>query len=267
MRRRYALLTTKCTALIRRSASSFWNPRDNWYEICAKRYASDPDRLDEIKNFLQKTATAEDLQKLREELTPRVVEIRASRMREFYEELEKGGIILTEDVVQLEDFFHCYSKTLTAVVNTRRRRKIRLFARLLTNSLKGAGVRDPEDYEFLLGVLDDLSLEDLAILKCIEEYEKVYYKNGQFDDNQGQRSSEGRLLELVRKRLGLTDAELGDQDLAGMVVRLNRSGCYLGLGWREGPAHDCRLTGIYYKLKRLILKEGEALGIARAQRP
>lgn len=37
--------------------------RDNWYEICKKRYLSDPERLEEITNKLKQAATKEDLKK------------------------------------------------------------------------------------------------------------------------------------------------------------------------------------------------------------
>jgi len=35
--------------------------RDFWYEICGKRYASDPDRLNEIGELLRQAATKDDL--------------------------------------------------------------------------------------------------------------------------------------------------------------------------------------------------------------
>jgi hypothetical protein len=42
--------------------------RDFWYEICAKRYASDANKLDEIKTLLQNTVSLDDFQKFKEEL-------------------------------------------------------------------------------------------------------------------------------------------------------------------------------------------------------
>lgn len=42
--------------------------RDFWYEICEKRYASDSDRFDEIKDLLKNTVSYDDLQDLKEEL-------------------------------------------------------------------------------------------------------------------------------------------------------------------------------------------------------
>ena len=42
--------------------------RDLWYEICEKRYASDPDRLDEIKRLLRNTVSYDDFNSFKEEL-------------------------------------------------------------------------------------------------------------------------------------------------------------------------------------------------------
>ncbi|HYT41335.1 MAG TPA: HNH endonuclease [Methylomirabilota bacterium] len=48
--------------------------RDLWYEICEKRYASDPDRLNEIKRLLQNTVSYEDFQTFKEELLSHMVQ-------------------------------------------------------------------------------------------------------------------------------------------------------------------------------------------------
>ncbi len=42
--------------------------RDFWYEICEKRYAADPDRLDELKKLLQNTVSYDDFKAFKEEL-------------------------------------------------------------------------------------------------------------------------------------------------------------------------------------------------------
>jgi predicted Zn-ribbon and HTH transcriptional regulator len=43
--------------------------RDLWYEICEKRYASDPDRLDKIGELLRDVATKDDLDLAVEKMT------------------------------------------------------------------------------------------------------------------------------------------------------------------------------------------------------
>jgi len=46
--------------------------RDLWYDICEKRYASDPDKLDEIKSMLQSTVSYHDFHKFKDELLSRL---------------------------------------------------------------------------------------------------------------------------------------------------------------------------------------------------
>lgn len=48
--------------------------RDLWYEICEKRYASEADRLDEIKRLLQNTVSYEDFQEFKEELLSHMIQ-------------------------------------------------------------------------------------------------------------------------------------------------------------------------------------------------
>jgi hypothetical protein len=42
--------------------------RELWYEICEKRFASDPERLDEIKRLLKKTVSYDDFLAFKQEL-------------------------------------------------------------------------------------------------------------------------------------------------------------------------------------------------------
>lgn len=189
-------------------------------------------------------------------LQARLDEIQADRLRVFFDGLAAGDIPLTEELIETEDFLHCYTKTVQAVLNTRRRKKIQLVSRLFRNSMLTDLVSDPDEYEFLLTVVDELSLREIAVLQAIEEYESRYYKNGKFAAED--QKFEGLLQGIVEERLRLEPGQLSDEELMGIVIRLNRTGCYTMMGWRRGPAKDCRLTEIYFKLKSLILDEGEA---------
>ena len=56
--------------------------RDLWYEICEKRYASDPDRLDEIKRLLRNTVSYDDFKAFKEELLSHIhQELEAPRIQ------------------------------------------------------------------------------------------------------------------------------------------------------------------------------------------
>ncbi len=181
----------------------------------------------------------------------RADEIRAARTRVFFDELAAGAVPLTEELVQTEDFLHCFTRTIKAVVETRRKEKIQLFGRLFNNSMSSGLVSDPEEFELLLSIVDELSCKEIAVLRAIEAYEQHYYENGRFAEQH--RPHEGKLQAIIEEHLGLIPGQLPDTELLGIVIRLNRTGCYSLMGWRRGPAIDCRLTNIYSKLKSLIL--------------
>jgi len=186
-------------------------------------------------------------------LQHRASEIKADRIKIFFDALANGSIELTDTLIETEDFIHCYMATISAVTNTRRREKIKLFAKLFSSALTFSDFGDTDEYEFLLSILDELTIKELAVLKAIERYEENYYVNGQFDNEH--RPHEGLLKKEVCLELGISEDNLGDDELKGIVIRLNRTGCYTLMGWRQGPAVDCSLTGIYFKLKALIQPE------------
>lgn len=96
-------------------------------------------------------------------LTSAIENMREERLRTFFDELAKGTRHLTEELIQEEDFLHAYFSTLKAAMNTRRREKIRLFARMLSNASQERRLGS-DIFEEFLGILDDLSVRELQIL-------------------------------------------------------------------------------------------------------
>jgi hypothetical protein len=176
--------------------------------------------------------------------------LRARRRKQFFTALEEGGVQLTPEIVASDDFLHCFAITVAAVDRTRREEKIRMFARLLVAATTQGEPRNIDDYEELLEILDQLSESEMRVLRALEEYEATYYESGRF---KGEGRARGLLLPIAAKHLGNDPAQLSDGDLRAMVMRLNRVGLYGLFGWREGPAHDCSLTPLYFRLKRLVL--------------
>ena len=70
--------------------------RDCWYEICEKRYASDPDRLDEIGSMLNKAATKHDL----DAAVERLVEL----IRGLVRESDRPTKLLSGEIAQVGGF-------------------------------------------------------------------------------------------------------------------------------------------------------------------
>jgi hypothetical protein len=144
---------------------------------------------------------------------------------------------------------------MQAVDRTRREAKIRMFARLLTAATTQEEPHDIEAYEELLAILDQLSEKDFRVLLALEEYEATYYQEGKF---KGEGRAAGLLLPIAAKHLGVSPDQLTDDELRAIVMRLNRIGCYGLFGWRKGPAHDCSLTPVYHRLKRLIADDTQS---------
>jgi hypothetical protein len=106
-------------------------------------------------------------------IASRVKKIREERAREFFDELDKKGAVLTEAVVASEDFIHCFLITSKAALNTRRREKIRLFARLLASSVGEAHPRDTDDYEDMVQTLDEITYTEWEALLILDKYSQL----------------------------------------------------------------------------------------------
>lgn len=61
-------------------------------------------------------------------------DIRRDRSAAFFDELSVDGALITEADIQSEDFLHKYFTTVKVALNTRRRDKIVMFAKLLKSS-------------------------------------------------------------------------------------------------------------------------------------
>jgi len=105
-------------------------------------------------------------------LMTKIKTIRDSRIKAFFDDLNEGEIELTEELIAQEDFLHSYFSTIRAVLRTRRKEKIKLFARLFKNSVIDNQVSDPDEYDDYLKILDDLSMKDIILLNEIKSFEE-----------------------------------------------------------------------------------------------
>ena len=175
--------------------------------------------------------------------------IRKDRAREFFDELEKGAVQLTPEIIESEDFLHCYFSTTRAALNTRRREKIRYFARLLTSSISSSEISTVNEYEECLSILDELSFRELEILVVRSRYEKEYpYPAGASYRKQADQFWD-RFSSEVCSRFSIPRGEL-----KSILLRLNRTGLYHETvnGRQESTNSSGELTPLYSKLEKLI---------------
>lgn len=104
-------------------------------------------------------------------LTAAIQNMREERLRTLLEQLENGTVLLTDKVLKDDDFLHAWYCTAKAALNTRRKEKIKLFARLLLGAVREHRF-DSDEFEEYLSILDDLSLRELQILLSLKGFEE-----------------------------------------------------------------------------------------------
>jgi len=104
-------------------------------------------------------------------LAAAIQDMREERFRTLLEELANGTAFLTDEVIRDHDFLHAWYCTARAALNTRRKEKIKLFARLLLGAVREHRF-DSDDFEEYLSILDDLSLRELQILLSLKGFEE-----------------------------------------------------------------------------------------------
>lgn len=98
-------------------------------------------------------------------------------MTEFFDELSRGEIELKQELLDNNDFLHCFFATTEAAFKTNRTEKIRFLARLLLAAAVDGRLSDIDEYEEYLGILDDLSNRELAVLTLLDKYESSQVKS------------------------------------------------------------------------------------------
>lgn len=182
-------------------------------------------------------------------LNTRAQQIAEERAKEFFDELSKDSLELTEEIIQSEDFIHRWVITAKAAVNTRMREKIRLFARLLKSSFLSDTSITTDEYEEYLSILDELSYREFLVLLILERYEREFLPSE--NENELQRASRfwEQFVSEVNQQLNLTVDKTN-----AMLTRLNRTGCYQTFigSYMDYSGDVGKLTATYYRLKKLL---------------
>jgi len=175
--------------------------------------------------------------------------ITKKRLKIFFDELEKGNIQLTQELIESEDFLHRYFATGKAAINSRRAEKIQFFSRLFLTGTIQEEISDTDEYEELLRILDKLSYREIQILFILDKYEIQYSQKENENDLQRANHFWSDFEEDLQSSLQITKEEIN-----GLLVRLLRTGCYeiftgTYYGYTGGKG---KLTSIYHRLKKCI---------------
>lgn len=153
-----------------------------------------------------------------------IEEFEKERMATFLQSITEGSLASTEADLKSEPYLHNFILTVNVVLKTRRREKIALVGALFSKAVKKGFLTLPESdkYETYLKILDELTLEEINILKLLNDFE---IKNEAKDTSRRE-----RLLQNIKfwpefekdmlEKLSVTNASLD-----GVLIRIERTGC------------------------------------------
>ena len=163
-------------------------------------------------------------------LQQRANEIREERVRTFFDELASLEHELTEELINSENFLHCYFSTMKAVIGTRRREKIQILANLFKNSTIIRQI-DPDTYDEELNILEEMSFREIQILYIIDKHHT--WDNVMIEQDPESSDSKYKLSisekEFTKRNEALKDIISSELNVErrlvdGMLIRLTRTG-------------------------------------------
>jgi hypothetical protein len=186
-------------------------------------------------------------------ITKTLSNIREERSRAFFDELIKTSKPLEPTVLESEDFLHCYFSTVRYALNSRRREKIQMFARLLKTSLDETGPRDVDEYEEFLAILDDLTFRELQTLTIMDAFSDRP-RTPDLNDLQWTNTFWDEFEDRIVRELGVPNDEVRD-----FLSRISRTACYEVFtgGYFDYTGGKGKLTPTYRRLKRFISSEAD----------
>jgi hypothetical protein len=178
-------------------------------------------------------------------LLTRIEKIKEKNAQIFFDKLQRSIDNIVPELLESEDFIHCFMKTFQLAIDTRRHEKIKMFARLLGSGVESDGIKSVDEFEEYLALLAELSYREIQILLKIEQFQdenpepwtSTSYKNWD------------AFTDKLAKSLNLSLDELGV-----LLMRMNRIGCsetFLS-SKEEVVVRKCQLTAVFQRLKKLI---------------
>lgn len=178
--------------------------------------------------------------------------LQEERLRVFFDQLAAGEAKLTPELVKSHEFLHCFFSATRAATRTRREEKIRMFARALTNGIKGNGAASVDEFEEALSVVDELSFREWSALIIFQDM----IDQVPADENQLKRVMEiwEPFKERVHKELCIPIDEVEH-----FIQRTSRTGLFSRLtGFWGDNGNTGMTTPMFIRIRRLVSnREGD----------
>ena len=179
-----------------------------------------------------------------------VSNLKANRLKIFFDELNTGEVELTNDIIEQNDFLSAYFSTVNYIIRTRSDEKIKCFARILKKL--SSGNIDSDEFEDFTSIFNELTVREFSILVIKYQFEQENEKNTKnLNPAQLTESYWNDFKNAVSLKIGLPEKELDP-----MLVRLQRTGCYnkhKGY-WEDFPNEQGDTTELFKRIYELIVK-------------
>ncbi len=178
----------------------------------------------------------------------RAEQLRKTRLKTFFNELANSRVPLTQQIIESDDFLHCFFCATRAAMNTRREEKIILFAKILQASVSFTPPDDLDEIEELIGVVDKVSGREWKALTILSSFDKTFRIKGN-NDLQWAMTFWNEFEAAVSKELAIPPYEV-----AAFLNHIERTGLYAQFvgGFMDYAGGVGKLTQKFYRLIDLI---------------
>ncbi len=182
-----------------------------------------------------------------------VTDLKAKKLKTFFDELNKGDVILTEEEIKSNDFMNAYFETVSYVLRTKSDEKLRRFANILKKVYaKNLSIAEFEDY---IAVFNDLTDREFAILEIKHRYEQEnIHLTTQFNECQ----LTNHYWENFKKEV-ITSLSIKEIEINSFLVRIQRTGCYLKHKgyWDESLDEIGNTTPFFNNIRKAVVSEAD----------
>lgn len=152
-------------------------------------------------------------------------EILISRNERFFAELQAGEVDYNQDVIESNEFLHCFFISYNAAMRAKREEKISMFAKILKRESNNLSI-DTDEFEEITQIIEDVSYREFLILSKIYELELQYPLGEVEEDNDFIRTM--RFWTLLEDYME-EDLKIPRFEQDSILVRLERTGLYVTL--------------------------------------
>jgi hypothetical protein len=148
----------------------------------------------------------------------RRIETFISELNDQLGQLDKSKV--NHDFLQTEEGFDLVVKAFNSASRTRQNEKLKLYAKIIKGALTEGKEYQEDDPELYLQIIEELSVNELRVAKCLYELKEVKKKNPEQDNPNGKQDGMTNDAWWLSKQY----PEFDKDELVSIFVRLERTG-------------------------------------------